>query len=151
MNWVHASNDSTVLIKISRGRAPPYSQDAKPTPAIRTLEQVDRLICSRISSVINIPIFYLFRISYVFFCLRSSLVLHLNTRGVVREQLVTVVDADLSKSSHPLIFLHVVCYSPHTDFRRPASNALRRRWGTNNRVGNTFTFSLFILVGGLTI
>jgi hypothetical protein len=56
-----------------------------------------------------------------------------------------------AKSSHPLFFLHVVCYSPHTDFRRPASNALRRRWSTNSRVGNTFTFLFFLVVNDALI
>ena len=135
-----------VLIKISRGRAPPYSQDAKPAPAIRALEQVDRLICSRISSVINILIFYFFFASLMFFLPPQLPGPPLNTHVELYEKLVTVIDADISKKlSHPLTFLHVVCYSPYTDFCHPAFNALRRRWSTNNRVGNTlffFTFSL---------
>ena len=113
--------------------------------------QVDRLFVQPNVFGYKYPDFCLFLLdSYDFFTfLRSSLVLHFNTRvNVYENNLVTVSSVDLYLKAHTppdllscCLLLHVICYySPHTDFRRPDSSALRGRWSTNNRVGNTFTF-----------
>ena len=120
----------------------PRRQASTGSPGAWTSRPVD---ISRTSSVINILIFYFFHATLMVFSLRSSMDTHVN---LYENNLVTVCGADLSKGWHPLIFLYVVCFSPHTDFRRPASNALRRRWSANKRVGDTFT-PLLILVDAL--